>query len=231
MDLMHDDTLVRDPNLERLEACGAIELAAGWRAMMPAERPSTDSYGMPDEWLDRDLTLDLGGRRVDAIATPGHTQGHYVFADRGNGLLFAGDHVLPSITPSVGFEPRWVEQPLRDYLDSLAKVRRMPDLTLLPAHGPVMESSHARVDELRAHHAARLRLCLDAVDHHGGSTAYDVAGVLPWTRHGHALSDLDVFNAALAGLETRAHLELLVARGRLSRTFVDGVCVYSVTAG
>ena len=49
---------------------------------------------------------------LDAIATPGHTQGHYVFADTEHGLLYAGDHVLPSITPSVGFEPRWVDQPL-----------------------------------------------------------------------------------------------------------------------
>ena len=34
---------------------------------------------------------------------PGHTPGHYVFADRADGLLFAGDHVLPTITPSIGF--------------------------------------------------------------------------------------------------------------------------------
>ncbi len=156
MDLMHSDALDEDPNMDRLRAAGAEELAEGWRAMMPDGRPAMDSYGMPDEWLDRDLEIDLGTRRLDAIATPGHTQGHYVFADEESSLLFAGDHVLSTITPSIGFEPAYVQQPLRDYLSSLAKVRALPDLKLLPAHGPVTESSHTRVDELVEHHDVRL---------------------------------------------------------------------------
>ena len=218
MDLIHDDTLVTDPNLSRLEAAGALELAAGWRAMMsPGRQRSMEDYGMPDEWLDRDVTLDLGGRTVDAIATPGHTQGHYVFADPAHGLLFAGDHVLPSITPSIGFEPRWVDQPLRDFLDSLAKVRALPDLMLLPAHGPVTASSHARVDELVDHHAGRLDLCRAAVAG-GASTAWEVAGELPWTRHERRRDELGPFDAVLAAFETLAHLDLLALRGDLART-------------
>lgn len=216
MDLMHDDSLSRDPNLDRLEAAGALELAEGWRAMMPGGRPTMDDYGMPDVWLDSDLTLDLGGRQVDAIATPGHTQGHYVFADTDNALLFAGDHVLPSITPSVGFEPRWVEQPLRDFLDSLVKVRRLPDLMLLPAHGPVAPSSHARVDELLDHHAHRLDLCRAAVAG-GATTAWEVADELPWTRHERRRAELGPFDAVLAAFETMTHLDLLALRGDLVR--------------
>jgi glyoxylase-like metal-dependent hydrolase (beta-lactamase superfamily II) len=184
--------------------------------MMPGGRPSMDDYGMPDVWLDSDLTLDLGGRQVDAIATPGHTQGHYVFADTRGGLLFAGDHVLPSITPSVGFEPRWVEQPLRDFLDSLVKVRGLPDLMLLPAHGPVAPSSHARVDELLDHHAHRLDLCRAAVAG-GASTAWEVAAELPWTRHERRREELGPFDAVLAAFETMTHLDLLALRGELVR--------------
>jgi glyoxylase-like metal-dependent hydrolase (beta-lactamase superfamily II) len=230
MDLMHDDTLSVDPNISRLEAAGALELAEGWRATMPSERRrSTDDYGMPDEWLDRDLTLDLGGRRVDAVSTPGHTQGHYVFADTDHGLLFAGDHVLPTITPSIGFEPCWVEQPLRDFLESLAKVRALPDLRLLPAHGPVTESSHARVDELAAHHEHRLDLCLAAVAGGAGS-AWDVAGEIPWTRHERRRDELGPFDAVLAAFETLAHLDLLAARGDLVRTDVGTERRYAVPA-
>jgi glyoxylase-like metal-dependent hydrolase (beta-lactamase superfamily II) len=217
MDLMHDTTLHVDPNLSRLEAAGALELAQAWRDTLPAERPSMDDYGMPGVWLDRDLTLDLGGRSVDAIATPGHTQGHYVFADTAAGLLFAGDHVLPTITPSVGFEPAWVEQPLRDFLDSLAKVRALPDLMLLPAHGPVAPSSHARVDELVDHHRARLDQCLTAV-RGGAGTAWEVAGELGWTRHERHRDELGPFDAVMAAFETLCHLDLLALRGELTRT-------------
>ena len=228
MDLMYDDSVMRDPNLDRLEAAGALELAEGWRAMMPSsEKPSLDIYGMPDVWLDQDLTLDLGNRRVDAIATPGHTQGHYVFADAAHGLLFAGDHVLPTITPSIGFEPRWVEQPLRDFLDSLAKVRALPDLRLLPAHGPVTASSHARVDELLAHHDHRLAQCEQAV-RGGARTAWEVAGELPWTRHERRREELGPFDAVLAAFETLAHLELLHLQGRLVRDDSAGERLYAV---
>jgi glyoxylase-like metal-dependent hydrolase (beta-lactamase superfamily II) len=232
MDLMYDERVMRDPNLARLEIAGALELADGWRAMMPSsERPSLDVYGMPDVWLDRDLRLDLGGRRVDAIATPGHTQGHYVFADTDHHLLFAGDHVLPTITPSIGFEPKWVDQPLRDFLDSLAKVRALPDLMLLPAHGPVAVSSHARIDELVTHHADRLDLCRAAVAG-GARTAWEVAGEIPWTRHERRRDELGPFDAVLAAFETLAHLELLQLQGRLVRTDRDGLArEYSLPVG
>ncbi|HEU4567378.1 MAG TPA: MBL fold metallo-hydrolase [Marmoricola sp.] len=229
MDLMHDDSLREDPNLARLELAGAAQLADGWRSLMRPERPPTDEYGMPDEWLDRDLVIDLGGRRLDAVATPGHTQGHYVYADNAAGLLFAGDHVLPTITPSIGFEPRWVQQPLRDFLDSLAKVRAMPDLRLLPAHGPVTESTHARIDELVAHHDERLQLCVKAVAG-GAQTAWEVAGELPWTRRGRRRDELGPFDAVLAAFETLAHLELLALRGDLTRSVDDGPARFTTTS-
>lgn len=216
MDLLHDDARSQDSNSDRLRAAGAEELAEGWRSMMPSRPPSIEDYAMPDEWLERDLVIDLGARRLDAVSTPGHTQGHYVFADADASLLFAGDHVLSTITPSIGFEPAYVQQPLRDYLSSLAKVRALPDMRLLPAHGPVTESSHVRIDELVAHHDVRLDQSLQAVES-GAATAWDVAGELPWTRHGRSRDELDPFNGVLAAFETLAHLELLALQGRVLR--------------
>lgn len=226
MDLMHDAGLATDPNLDRLRLAGAIELGAAWHDLMPSQRPSLDDFGMPDEWLDRDLTIDLGERRLDAYSTPGHTQGHYVFADAAAGLLFAGDHVLPTITPSIGFEPKWVAQPLRDFYASLAKVRALPDMKLLPAHGPVTDSSHARIDELVTHHDDRLSLCLAAVVA-GAHTAWEVAGELPWTRRGRRRDELGAFDGGLAAFETLAHLELLALQGKLARVEVDGTASFS----
>jgi glyoxylase-like metal-dependent hydrolase (beta-lactamase superfamily II) len=216
MELMHSDALNEDPNMDRLRAAGAEQLAEGWREMMPAKAPSMDDYGMPDEWLDQDIVIDLGARRLDAVSTPGHTQGHYVFADAESALLFAGDHVLSTITPSIGFEPAYVQQPLRDYLSSLAKVRAMPDMKLLPAHGPVTASSHTRVDELVQHHDVRLEQSLRAVES-GASTAWEVAGELPWTRRERHRDELGPFDGVLAAFETLAHLELLALQGKVGR--------------
>ncbi len=226
MDLMHDPSLHTDPNVTRLILAGAAEVAAGWRSLVPDKKPTVDDYGMPGVWLDQDLAIDLGNRRLDALSTPGHTQGHYVFADLPGGLLFAGDHVLPTITPSIGFEPAWVQQPLRDFLASLHKVRALPDLMLLPAHGPVATSTHARIDELLLHHEQRLEACMRAVAG-GARTAWEVAGELPWTRRNRRREDLGPFDVVLAAFETLAHLELLVLQERAERVEVDAVARFS----
>ena len=219
-----------DPTVTVLRAAGALEVAERWAASAADHRPDLAHWGYPDAWLEGDHPIEVGQRTLDAVHTPGHTQGHYVFADRAAGLLLAGDHVLPTITPSIGFEAVPVRQPLRDFLASLTKVRRLPDLAVLPAHGPLAPSSHARVDALLAHHEDRLLLCRDVL-RAGSGTAYDVAADLPWTRHERRLADLDLFNTALASLETKAHLELLVARGQATREETpDGVRFTGVDA-
>ncbi|MFG1779427.1 MBL fold metallo-hydrolase [Micromonospora sp. NPDC049051] len=210
---------------DRLRLLGAGELADTATRLVGRRRSITD-WEMPDDWFHDGQQIRHGDRTLDVVETPGHTRGHVVFHDTDSRLLFAGDHVLPSITPSIGFEAVLAPNPLGDFLDSLAVVRRRPDALLLPAHGPVTASVHARVDELVAHHGARLDETEAAVAR-GASTAYEVAGQLRWTRREHRLGDLDVFNAMLAVTETGAHLELLVAQGRLTCSDVDGLRRYA----
>jgi glyoxylase-like metal-dependent hydrolase (beta-lactamase superfamily II) len=213
----------------RLRRAGALELARTWRERVAHAPLVPEAWGYPDHWLKGDVTVVAGHRTLEALATPGHTAGHYVFADQSAGLLFAGDHVLPTITPSVGFEATPTGHALTDFLASLAKVRALPDLTLLPAHGAVGMSSHARIDELLAHHEHRLALCREAVAS-GSETAYEVAQQLAWTRREHKLRDLDPFNAGLAIMETAVHLDLLEATHEVLRVDDQGVARYRLMA-
>jgi glyoxylase-like metal-dependent hydrolase (beta-lactamase superfamily II) len=211
------------PQLDLLRRFGAAALvppllASGW-ARSGGDR---SLWEPPTDWLDDGQVLPVGGRSLRAVHTPGHTRGHLVFADLAGGLLFAGDHVLPHITPSIGFEVDLAASPLADYLRSLAAVRAMPDLRLLPAHGPVTGSVHARVDELLAHHEDRLAASQAAVEA-GAATPYEAAKALGWTRRNRSFADLDVWNQMLAVCETAAHLLVLVAQQRLRRSTVDGV--------
>ncbi len=150
-----------------------------------------------------------------------------VFVDSERRLLFAGDHVLPHITPSIGFEPDRPEFPLADYMASLRLVRSLPDMRLLPAHGPVTESSHARIDELIVHHDRRLDLSAAAISN-GAVTAYEAARQLTWTRRERHFDDLDPFNQMLAVMETAAHLDVLVRQDRLRSTAVNLVVTYTL---
>ena len=226
--------LLRDParrpiqtQFEMLEICGAEPLCRELERE-PLNEPQSDLYADlyadPDDWLD-ESSGDLAFGRLRAVPTPGHTRGHVCFVDRHAGLFFAGEHVLPHVTPSIGFEPAAVELPLRDYLASLRRVRELPDAVLLPAHGPVASSTHQRVDELIGHHDSRLAATLLAVGD-ATRTPYNVAQTLRWTRHERVLSELDAFNQMLATLECKAHLDLLVAQERLERTEAGGILHY-----
>ena len=213
--------------LSRMRRLGATALADELAAKLPGpgSLPPMDPYWeMPDEWLAPE-PVTVGARELEVVPTPGHTQGHVVFHDTGNKLLFAGDHVLPTITPSIGLEPSGAELPLRDFLESLKLVRGRPDARLLPAHGSVTESVHARVDELIAHHGKRLDQT-EAAALAGATTAFDIAGILKWTRRERSLEELDQFNRMLAIGETGAHLDLLVLQGRLNVVETDGVRHY-----
>jgi len=216
----------RSPQLEQLHACGADPLIERLRVIWKDGGHDPAQWEMPDEWIDGRTALPLADRELLAVPTPGHTRGHLVFADFAGGLLFAGDHVLPHITPSIGFESAPDASPLGAYLASLKIVRELPDLRLLPAHGPVTESVHARVDALLEHHAERLDACASAVAA-GAGTAYETARALTWTRRQRRFDELDLFNQMLATTETRAHLEVLVAQGRLRARLENGVSVYA----
>jgi glyoxylase-like metal-dependent hydrolase (beta-lactamase superfamily II) len=213
--------------LGRLRALGAGVLIDQLGAGSTADAGGGDQMDWPNEWLAPG-TVHGGGRRLDVVPTPGHTRGHVVFHDVAGELLFAGDHVLPAITPSIGLEPVLSNNPLSDFLDSLALVRSRPDAMLLPAHGPVTASVHARVDDLIAHHGKRLD-DTEAAVLAGASTAYDIACQLKWTRRERSMAELDLFNRILATAETGAHLELLLAQGRLGMVAHDDINHYGAS--
>jgi glyoxylase-like metal-dependent hydrolase (beta-lactamase superfamily II) len=218
-----------DPQLHQLVRYGAAALVEQIIASSAEHQPPDRAvWEFPDDWLEEgELTL-TSGRQLSIVETPGHTRGHVVFHDHVAGLLFAGDHVLPTITPSIGFEPVLSANPLGDFLGSLARVRQMPDAMLLPAHGSVAPSVHARIDQLVDHHGRRLDETAAAVAA-GADTAFEVAGRLRWTRRGRTLDELDQFNQMLAISETGAHLTLLVAQNRISETLDGEIQRYSVT--
>ncbi|GLX02872.1 MBL fold metallo-hydrolase [Microtetraspora sp. NBRC 16547] len=212
--------------VELLRRCGAAEIADHIATEEISDYERDVPWKLPDGWLDDGERVSFGPVGLDVFATPGHTRGHVVLRDAAAGLLFAGDHVLPHITPSLGLEVVPDPKPLRSYLDSLRLVRGMPDTLLLPAHGPVTPSVHTRVEELLVHHEQRLDATLHAV-RSGAGTAYEVALALPWTRRRRTLDDLDLFSQMLAVLETDAHLDLLTDQGVLVAADLDGVRAYA----
>ena len=218
--------------LARLRRLGADALAAELERGDPqgADTQERARYEPPDVYLGDHSIVVAGGRALAVVPTPGHTRGHVCLWDEEHAVLFAGDHVLPHITPSIGLEPVPARLPLADFLASLARVRQLPARRVLPAHGPVFTDLGGRVDELVAHHERRLEQCLAGLDALGPA-AVDAAAVaerLRWTRRELRLADLDWFNQMLAVGETAAHLDVLVERGAARRHAGDRVDRYQL---
>lgn len=212
-----------------LASCGAPQLARELAHTLAPESEVGVSFGPPDRWLDHGDRIQLHGGELEVISTPGHTRGHVVFRHADSGLLFSGDHILPHITPSIGFEWAPESHPLRSYISSLEVVRALPDSAVLPSHGPVTTSSHHRTDELLHHHQRRLdEVCNEVAA--GASTAYEVARALRWTRRDRRLDELAIEHQLSAVTEIHAHLDVLEMLGRVSYTDQSNVRTYALRA-
>jgi len=90
-------------------------------------------------WIHDGDSVDLGGRVLQVIATPGHTPDAICLLDRKNGLLFTGDTYYPA--------PIWLYRPETDldaYVRSVERIAALaPQLhLLLTSHNvPVAEPS------------------------------------------------------------------------------------------
>jgi glyoxylase-like metal-dependent hydrolase (beta-lactamase superfamily II) len=196
----------------------ALELEA-WEQDMP--------FGEPDVWLDGGEYINCGGLTVIAHATPGHTRGHMVFEIPERALLFTGDHILPRITPSIGFERSPQPLALSSYLDSLRLCERWANSSMLPAHGAAIDGVGCRIGELLEHHRQRLEEVTDLV-RGGARTAYEVARQMRWTRRGLPISELGTVHEMTAVLEILAHLDMLVVQDVLARDDQASSSLYEV---
>jgi glyoxylase-like metal-dependent hydrolase (beta-lactamase superfamily II) len=157
--------------------------------------------------IDDGALVDLGGRPMRMIWTPGHTDFHAVLFEESSGVLFAGDHVLPRITSNVGLYPSSRDDPLGDFLTALRAVAALPVRRVLPAHGDPFDDLPGRVEQLLAHHQLRLDATLDALDG-DERDAYSVCrAIFPVLRSAH--------EERFALAETLAHLRHLEREGHV----------------
>ena len=148
----------------------------------------------------------LANRDWFAVHTPGHTMDHLCLFDPEEGVLLAGDHVLPTITPHIAGTSD-VEDPLATFFASLDKVAALDGLTCaLPAHGHPFEDLSGRCTHIRHHHDDRLQLLRDSADDNVDAPVQAWMKVLFKERSW----------GEMAASETYAHLEHLRVIGEAS---------------
>ncbi len=187
--------------------------AGGYRSGVPT---------LPD-WFQRIRDgdcLNIGGHEWIVRVGYGHAPEHACLYSAGLRLLISGDQVLPRISTNVGV---WATEPEGDplglYLDSLNRLKSLPwDLRVLPSHGWVFDGLHERIDQLAAHHSARLTELLGFCNE-----PRSAGDVLPFMFR----RELDPHTVRFAMGEAIAHLNHLHQRGDLRRSRrEDGVYTF-----
>jgi glyoxylase-like metal-dependent hydrolase (beta-lactamase superfamily II) len=169
------------------------------------------------------MACDAGD--LEVIHTPGHTGGHVVLFQRETGLLFSGDHVLPSVVPNVSLLQHSPPDPLGRYLESLEAMRKLPVRQVLPGHGSPIDDLGARLDVLVAACEARTTEVANAL----GSeprTAYEIASGAKWIGSRLTWTELGPRRRRQALLATLARLALLEARSRARQLERGGTVRY-----
>src|SRR5687767_2677358 len=195
----------------RLVAAIQREMAGGWRQF---------------HWRQPDLLL-AGGETIESalgpllvIFTPGHARGHICLYSPARRILISGDHLLPTITPNIGWVPE--ADPLADYLTSLEATAALDSAVALPSHGEPFDTPRQRAAATAEHHHERCRRILDALCA-GPRTAHEIAVAL-W---GEALSP---FQHRFGVYEVMAHLVYLQRRGQVRVAYAGTLETWNISA-
>ena len=200
------------PLAARLKAMtGALTVATGrHRAARPLRigevnplDASADLDFAPDIAAADGSVIDGDGWALRTIHTPGHAANHAVFALEGTGTLFSADHVMAWAT-SIVAPP---DGAMSDYMASLDKLLARDDTLFLPGHGGALRQPAKFMRGLRSHRKMRERAILERVKA-GDRTVAEMEAAI--------YRDTDPRLHGAAGLSVLAHLEDLVARGRVT---------------
>ena len=157
----------------------------------PRADASFDGDYSPDTVMEDGDSVEVDGRTLVAIATPGHTSNHLCFA--WGDALFTGDHVM-------GWSTTVVVPPDGDmaaYMASLEKLRQRGDRVYFPAHGPPVTKPRQYVRSLIGHRMQRERQILRLV----GERPRDIPDIVA-----NAYPGLDPRLTTAAGGSVYAHL-------------------------
>ncbi|MBA7684847.1 Hydroxyacylglutathione hydrolase [subsurface metagenome] len=179
-----------------------------------------------DEPLEDGQILELEGSTLKVYWTPGHAKEHICLHDEEKRILYAGDHVLPKITPHVSLRSHLEGDPLGDYIESLEKIRGLDVETVLPAHQYVFSDLEGRISEMHLHHKNRCEEMKKIISD-SRNTVFEISAQVSWDSR--PWTEMEFWTKRMAARETLAHLVYLRNREELKEEVVKGVLYYNLT--
>lgn len=175
----------------------------------------------PTRLLEDDEALPWGTLNLRVVWCPGHTPGLVCLYEASRGLLFTTDHVMRRAPAPISVRQPNSENPLRNYLDSVAKLKKLHVQTVLPGHGRPFHHLRQRLEDIEREISEQLQAILDRLEH-GPATAYQLVQSLG------ILRDRRPMAARYQISLTLARLRFLEDLGRIDRIESDGGITYAL---
>jgi glyoxylase-like metal-dependent hydrolase (beta-lactamase superfamily II) len=178
--------------------------------------------------IDTGQVVRVGELVLETIGTPGHTNGHLCLYERNSRLFFSGDHILENITPNIQL---WSndENPVGDFLTSLAHVYDMSISSVLPGHQGVFKNCRKVILELKEHHQKRSAEILSVLKEHNYRNSFQLASKVNWDVPYSSWEELPAFHKWLATGEVIAHVKFLERQGHVKiHVLPDSSFAYSL---
>ena len=161
-----------------------------------------------DRLLEDGDRLEIAGRTIDVVATPGHTTGHICLVDETEHILYTGDHVLPTVYPGLGLGGPSESSPLGDYLESMARIEPYLDFEACPGHAYRFHGLPDRCRTIAEHHLRRTREIEGVIAEDPSLSVWETASRVAWSAGFENLKNL-FLQSALS--QTKMHLDYLEA--------------------
>ena len=188
----------------------ACELARATGAELvgrpPPEGEHQDMTFAPVRVLEDGDRISIDGIEIEAIHTPGHASNHVCYLHTHLNWVFTGDHVIDGST--VVINPP--DGNMKNYLQSLAKVKRLRPVVLAPGHGELIRDPDRAIDWLVDHRLQREAKVAAALSDKPGLTSMELVP--------HVYQDVDEKLYGLAERSLLAHLLKLAHDGAALQT-------------
>src|SRR5438477_435345 len=190
-----------------------IERADRWRPF---------AWPEPTRLLEDREHVRWGNLDLQVVWCPGHTPGLVCLYAADRKLLFTTDHVMRRAPAPVSVRNPAQDDPLRDYLSSVCRLKALAVETVLPGHGRPFHHLHQRLDAIQGDIQHQLDVIVERLRSRP-STAYELLTLS-------ALRDR-------RPLATRYEVSLVLARlrylerlGRLHRIETEDCIQYALAA-
>lgn len=165
--------------------------------------------------IDAGEMIEFDGGALEVVPAPGHSPAQVCLYCPDQRVLFSTDAILPKVTPNIGVQWFYKDDPLGDYFQTLSVLEGLEVDIVVPSHGRPFRGHREWIADTRRHHLRRCEAILESMPE-APTTAYRIAGLV-WSE------DMSLMDRRFAMAEALSHLQYMARQRRVESVPANGI--------